>query len=1291
MSPSDPRDTTPAGPATWAMDPYGTVCEDEDTASSEPTVEAPATPQPSDDLPRYDLRSVLGRGGMGEVWLAWDRSLRRHVALKAIHAHLGRAEELASRFQAEAQATAQLQHPSIVPVHDVGVLPDGRPFYTMRVITGQDLHTLLDGLHAVSTRARWGTPDSGVSFLDLCDAYQQVCEAVAWAHSRGVLHRDLKPENIMVGDYGQVLVVDWGLAKVLGSASDEMPEITTARSSRPDLVTRYGRVSGTPGYMAPEQARGETDALGPRTDVFALGGILFTLLAGRPPTPDEEPATALAVFPRVDAALRELCVHAMELDPADRPADAAVLSERFGAWRRGAREAAQQSAAAAEAEAAYRTLPTGLQAALPSFLARLVGPDGDARPTSVWAAPDGALETLEAVRLVAREGEEARLVDPALPRTWNRLRGWVEANPERHQQLHLLIEASRAWTAAGQPARLLWTDREAVADAQRTLRARTESEDAFLSASAQLFSRQQSRRRALATAVGLVVASAAVVSTVQWRSAVQARNSETAARLAAESRALEAQSQERVLAGTPLAAAVTLQGASLLTPDPAARAASLDQARALAAGSVGTSGVFGRHTAPLISLDWSPAGTQVVSGDSSGAVHLWSADTLETRASLQLGAATKRVRWSPKGDTLAIADIEGTIQTYAADSGALLQTLPSDQGWRPALHYLPDGRLITARPEGDVLVVNPTTGAVQQTLVGHGHYVFHVDFDGDRQRLVTASVDQTVRLWDLPTGAPGPVLEHPVQLLKVALALGGDRLVAIGVESPQAWLWDPNTGVPVAELVGHKGKITGVAVSPDGSRIATTSLDGTTRLWQAEDGALVRTLAAAGAPAWNPGGRLLALAGSDGQTRLFDGTTGARMGTLPAHPAGLSDVAWDPSGTRVLTGDSDGGVRVSAPRVATVQTTDLCEPGVLDGELSPDERTLAVTSTAYQACVVPLTGNKPAEILGPTAAWVFWSPTGDQLLGGVNTGPDTGLWSWRPGGNAPVGIGGTLAPRSGIGFGEGGTRFLVLARDYTLRALDAATGTETARLDTGARAYQNRIEGDRLLVWNHDHTTEVWDLPSETRLLRDDDTARLGTAMLLGPQGRWLAWETARGVVGRLALGTTAADSGALAWETPVGGIVQSLARDPGGTTLAATLSDSTVVLLDAADGQVQRRFPSPATDAELRFGPMGERLVLRAEDGTVDVRRTDDGALLLRIGAGAGGGVAHALLLASGPLLTVGQDGAARQWPLPDPPPVPGDRTNQRICRDGRLVSVVPWPEPSPIWAPEAACGGGT
>ncbi len=217
---------------------------------------------------RYRLGIELGRGGMGRVVEAFDTQLGRTVALKEVLPKSGASMD--RRFRREVQITARLEHASIVPLYDSGVMPDGRPFYVMRRVTGRPFDELI-------TRAR-SLPERIAMLPNLLSAI----DAIAHAHRRGVIHRDLKPANILVGELGETVVIDWGLAKVIGEDEPDPvsgePRIPTAADS---LQTQVGSVFGTPGFMAPEQARGEE--LGPRGDVFALGATLYQLLVGRPP------------------------------------------------------------------------------------------------------------------------------------------------------------------------------------------------------------------------------------------------------------------------------------------------------------------------------------------------------------------------------------------------------------------------------------------------------------------------------------------------------------------------------------------------------------------------------------------------------------------------------------------------------------------------------------------------------------------------------------------------------------------------------------------------------------------------------------------------------------------------------------------------------------------------------------------------------------------------------------------------------------------------------------------------
>jgi serine/threonine protein kinase len=224
---------------------------------------------------RYRLLGQIARGGMGVVYTAEDETLQRRVALKVLDLP-GSDGELASRLMREARVLALLEHPGIVPVHDVGTLADGRVFYTMKFVEGQGLDRHLEGVGSIPDRLR---------------IFLRVCDSVGFAHARGVLHRDIKPANVMVGSFGEVLVMDWGLAKIVaGAAGGALPdaEAPLFESTKPiaaendttqvSAITGHGTVLGTPGYMSPEQARGEVESLDGRSDIFSLGVLLRFLL-----------------------------------------------------------------------------------------------------------------------------------------------------------------------------------------------------------------------------------------------------------------------------------------------------------------------------------------------------------------------------------------------------------------------------------------------------------------------------------------------------------------------------------------------------------------------------------------------------------------------------------------------------------------------------------------------------------------------------------------------------------------------------------------------------------------------------------------------------------------------------------------------------------------------------------------------------------------------------------------------------------------------------------------------------
>jgi serine/threonine-protein kinase len=292
---------------------------------------------------RYRALSFLGHGGMGSVWLAEDSILQRPVALKVLAAE-NSAADLAARLMREAIVLARLEHPGIVPVHDAGTLSDGRTFYCMKHVEGQTLDH-----HA-----------SPLSLRERLRLFQRIAEPLAFAHSRGVIHRDLKPANLMIGPFGEVLIMDWGLAKVMASVSAEASTTADQVSGQvvesigvssatkqvsgheftrsvqgplnpgalaPEnagaITTAHGTVLGTPGYMAPEQARGEITLIDQRTDVFALGSILNDLLQEKPGAPRSE---------RTSRPLRAICAKATAHEMSARYASVQELAADVGRY-----------------------------------------------------------------------------------------------------------------------------------------------------------------------------------------------------------------------------------------------------------------------------------------------------------------------------------------------------------------------------------------------------------------------------------------------------------------------------------------------------------------------------------------------------------------------------------------------------------------------------------------------------------------------------------------------------------------------------------------------------------------------------------------------------------------------------------------------------------------------------------------------------------------------------------------------------------------------------------------------
>jgi eukaryotic-like serine/threonine-protein kinase len=417
---------------------------------------------PADDLPRLDLSreeryefvDELGRGGMGQVMLAVDRLLNREIALKTLLSEATNAADSRRRLLQEAQVTGKLEHPSIIPIYDLGELSNREPYYTMRVVRERSLDQIIVEMS--------DTADHGYSLTQLISILRQVCLAVHYAHDQGIVHRDLKPENILIGAYGEVFVIDWGVAKVITPGDQAaMPSL-----GNPDQA---GALIGTPQYMAPEQAKGAHDAIDQRTDVYALGAILYDVLTltpvftadhilsllfkaiEEPPQPPSQRAPERSI-PR---ELEEICLKALAKDPDQRYQTAEEMADDLELFLEGVKERERRRAMAQEAIEAADEARSDYQAAQREHVELLQQLSHERLNITSWASHDEKehvweleqrVEDLQ-VELERRFSEATRLYGQALvhlPEMQEARKALADLYWERFQEAQAAGDRARA-------------------------------------------------------------------------------------------------------------------------------------------------------------------------------------------------------------------------------------------------------------------------------------------------------------------------------------------------------------------------------------------------------------------------------------------------------------------------------------------------------------------------------------------------------------------------------------------------------------------------------------------------------------------------------------------------------------------------------------------------------------------------------------------------------------------------------------------------------------------------------
>lgn len=972
----------------------------------------------------YEMLSVLGRGGMGIVYKARHLKLNRIVAVKMMLSGRYATPQELSRFARESRAVAELQHPHIVQVHDVGEI-EGRPFFTMEFVDGATLAQELAGVPQSPRRA--------------AELVTKLAEAMDLAHSKGIIHRDLKPANILLTGDGTPKVADFGLARHL--------------DGDPGLTFSDARI-GTPSYMAPEQALGRLGLIGSSVDIYSLGAILYEMLTGRPPfraetaiETERQVITVEAAPPRqlnadVPRDLETVCLKCLQKDSSRRYPNAAELAEDLSRYLDGRPVNARPTGVMERIWSwgkRNRSMALALSglALLLAFI--VVG--------SIWSAAyfhmlEGEqrklakekTELAEEKSQLAVEKEQERAKAVLAENREAGLRRQSEAQGKELRRNLYLTEMNLAGQAAAVPGGLGRVG-ELLAHWEQASPDLRNWEWFYLNS---LCHRSLSTRMSHGKSV----------HSLAW--------SHNGAKLAfaGNDRTIYISDEADERALLRLTGHMRDVFSVAWSPD-AQRLASASWDHTVRVWDT-TDGTelfqFQGHTAEVYVVAWSPDGKTIASGGLDRTILAWDAATGTILGTFRSHSDTvSGLTWSPDSRYLASASHDTTVRVWDVAAGKERHTLVGHRNWVNQVAWSPDGsRVASASNDETLRIWSPENGEELRVLSGHSQGVISVAWNRDGSRLASASDDQTVKVWLAATGTMTFSLRgHAAPLTCVAWNPKNDRLASAGHERAIK-IWDASTGPESPALTDHRDPVQALAWCPQDSKLfASADSTGIIQVWDLPRRTAKRTLRGdehhVYSIAWHPAGTRLASASGDGLIRIWNLTSETAPDLLKGHEGVVHTVAWSPDGRRIASGGLDRTMRIwdlAAGRTSRVIKNH--DSTVFNVAWSGDSRKLASASADGTVKIWDVSTDEECLCYrGHTSQviTVAWSPD-DTVLASAGFDQTIHLWDATTG-QRSASLRGHTTHVAQVSWSPDGTRLASAGRDGTVKVWDTESGKET--------------------------------------------------------------------------------------------------------------------------------------------------------------------------------------------------------------------------------------------------------